>query len=229
MVGWPTVSIADIERWYPVNRARFFAAVVPSLLVAALAGAGAVAPAAADPLPKPKGPVPHCVGTDGTDLNELYDVKVRIVGPPTCREIYAKEKWVRTVPGWTTAASSEVAVYPDGYEPSRPDPIDDFNSKFVSATYVLDIGTPQEKRQTFKKKEVLRTGFVDADGNPYSAAVSPPFKAPDLGPHTQTVFFTLKAEHCDGLGTVREENCLPAGTFDYTGDVPFTVVPRPVH
>ncbi|MET9852426.1 hypothetical protein ABZY57_05660 [Streptomyces sp. NPDC006450] len=210
-----------------MNRVRFLAAVVPSLLVAALAGAVAAAPAAADPLPKPPQPVPHCFGSDGTDLNELYDVTLRIVGPPACREIYAKEKWVRTAPGWTTAAGAGVAVYPEGYVPSRPDPIDDFDSKFVSATFVLDIGTPQEKRRTFKKKEILRTGFFDADGHPFSAVVSPPFKAPDLGPHTQTVFFTLKAEHCDGLGTVTEDNCLPGGTFDYTGDVPVTVIPRP--
>lgn len=227
VVGWPAVTIADIERWYPVNRARFLAAVVPSLLVAALGGAAATAPAAAAPLPKPEQRVPHCVGADGTDLNELYGVKQRIIGPPACRETYAKQKWVRTAPGWSTAASAEGAVYPDGYTPSRPDPIDDFNSKFVSATYVHDIGTPGEESFTFRKKQVLRTGFVGDDGLPFSVTLSPPFKALGLGPHTNTVFFTLKEQHCDGLGTVEDENCLPAGTFAYTDDTPFTVVPRP--
>ncbi|MFD6887428.1 hypothetical protein [Streptomyces sp. NPDC059957] len=210
-----------------MKRARFLAAVVPSLLTAALAATAMSAPATAAPLPKPKLPVPHCFGTDGTDLNEFYGVKERIVGPPTCREIYAKEKWVRITPGWSTASSAAVAVYPAGYTPSETNPIDDFNSKFVSATYVTDIGTPQEKRHTFKKKEVLRTGFFGPDGLPYSATVSPPFKAPDLGPHTHTVLFTLSAEHCDGLGTDREASCLPAGTFSYTGDTAITVVPAP--
>ncbi|MCJ0873720.1 hypothetical protein [Streptomyces sp. AP-93] len=210
-----------------MKRARFLAALVPSLLMAALGATALTAPAAAAPLPKPKYPVPHCFGNDGTDLNEFYGVKERIVGPPTCREIYAKEKWVRVAPGWSTAPSAAVAVYPAGYTPSEPDPIDDFNSKFVSATYVLDIGTPQEKRHTFKKKQVLRTGFIAPDGLPYSAAVSPSFKAPDLGPHTHTILFTLKDEHCDGLGSDREADCLPAGTFPYTGDTAITVVPAP--
>ncbi|MFZ3471183.1 hypothetical protein ACODT3_20705 [Streptomyces sp. 4.24] len=208
-----------------MNRARFLAAVVPSLLVAALGGAAATAPAAAASPPKPT--VPHCLDTDGIDLNELYGVKERIIGPPACRETYAKEKWVRTAPAWSTAAGAEEAVYPDGYTPSRPDPIDDFNSKFVSATYVQDAGTPQEQSFTYKKKQVLRTGFVGSDGLPFSATVSPPFKALPLGPHTGTVYFTLSAEHCDGLGTVEEENCLPAGTFPWSVDTPFTVVPRP--
>ncbi|MCY0934843.1 hypothetical protein [Streptomyces sp. H34-S4] len=156
-------------------------------------------------------------------------MKERIIGPPGCRETYAKERWVRTAPAWITAPSAADAVYPEGYTPSRPDPIDDFNSKFVSATYVHDIGTPAEKTFTFKKKQVLRTGFVGDDGLPYSVAVSPPFKALDLGPHTNTVYFTLKAQHCDGFGTVVEENCLPAGTFAFSSDTPFTVVPRPSH
>lgn len=214
-----------------MKRARFLAEAVPSLLTAVLTATltatAMSAPATAAPLPKPKLPIPHCFGADGTDLNEFYGVKERIVGPPTCREIYAKQKWVRVAPGWTTAPSAAVAVYPAGYTPSEPNPIDDFNSKFVSATYVLDIGTPQEKRHTFKKKEVLRTGFFGADGLPYSVAISPPFKAPDLGPHTHTVLFTLQDEHCDGLGTDREADCLPAGTHSYTGDTAITVVPAP--
>ncbi|MGW6707271.1 hypothetical protein ACWGDE_20595 [Streptomyces sp. NPDC054956] len=210
-----------------MKRARFLAAVVPSLLVAALAGAGTTAQAAADPQPKPKIPFPHCIAGDGTDLNEFYDVKVRIIGPLSCRETYAKEKWARTAPSWFTAKNAAEAVYPPGYEPSKPNPIDDFNSKFVSATYVQDIGTPQEERVTYKKNRVLRTGLVDVDGFPYSIAISPPLKPLALGPHTNTVFFTLKAQHCDGNGTDVELNCLPAGTFAYTGDTPFTVVPRP--
>ncbi|MFB0633020.1 hypothetical protein [Streptomyces sp. AB3(2024)] len=56
---------------------------------------------------------------------------------------------------------------------------------------------------------------------------SPPFKALTVGAHTSTVFVTLRAEHCDGLGTVREDNCLPAGTTPYTWDTPFEVQPRP--
>ncbi|MFD9301651.1 hypothetical protein ACFWCB_02960 [Streptomyces sp. NPDC060048] len=210
-----------------MNRARFLAAVVPSLLVAALGGAAATAPAEAAPLPRPEPQVPHCFDSDGVDVNELLGVKERIIGPPSCRETYAKEKWVRTAPAWVTAPSAEKAVYPEGYTPSRPDPIDDFDSKFVSATYINDIGTPQERSFTYGKKRVLHTGFVGTDGLPFSVVASPPLKALPLGPHTNTVLFTLKEQHCDGFGTVEAENCLPAGTFAYSTDTPFSVVPRP--
>ncbi|MER5933476.1 hypothetical protein [Streptomyces sp. NPDC002054] len=202
-----------------MNRARFLAAAVPSLLAVSLAGA----PAWAAPAFRP--PVPHCLTSDGTDLNELFKIKERIIGPEGCRTAFAKEKWVRTVPAWEVSGAAG-AVYPDGYEPARVAPIDDFISKFVSATYVHDIGTPEEESFTFSRDKVLRTGSIP-NGNSLAVVISPPFKALSVGSHTSTVFFTLSAEHCDGLGTDREENCLPEGTFPYTGDIPFDVVPRP--
>jgi hypothetical protein len=104
-----------------------------------------------------------CITPDGTNLNKLYGVKERIIGPPTCREAFAGERWVRSVPDWITAAGSSGAVYPTGYTPAKPNPIDDFNSKFVGATYVHDRGTPQEKTFTFGR-EVLRTGFFTPEG-----------------------------------------------------------------
>ncbi|WP_327280769.1 hypothetical protein [Streptomyces sp. NBC_01205] len=205
-------------------RARILAAaaVLPSLLLAALGPTASAAPAA-----RPNPGVPHCIAADGTDINALFHVNVRIIGPLACREAYANERWVRVVPSWTTAADAQSAVYPEGYKPSRPNPIDDFNSKFLSATYITDIGTAQEQRVTFKKNEVLRTGFVGTDGLPFTGILSPPLKGLPVGPHTSAVLVTLKAQHCDGLGTVVEENCLPAGTTEYSGPAPFTVVPRP--
>jgi hypothetical protein len=166
-----------------------------------------------------------CLTPDGTDLNQLFGVKERIIGPPACREAFAGERWVQAAPSWVTAASASEAVYPEGYTPAKPNPIDDFNSKFVRARYVHDIGTPQEKTFTFGPREVLRTGFVGPDGLPFTGFVSPVFKPLGVGQHTSTVFFTLSAEHCDGLGTNRAENCLPAGEFLYA-EVPFEVVQR---
>ncbi|WP_219670732.1 hypothetical protein [Streptomyces bambusae] len=219
-----------------MNRVRMLAAAaaVPTLLSAVLGGAPAAASAPAHaPVPAPASApvaeplVPHCVTPDGIDLNELYGVKHRIIGPPTCRTTREGEKWVRTVAPWFTAADAASAVYPEGYRPSRRNPIDDFNSKFVSATYVHDRGTPNEQTFTFPRKKVLRTGFVSPEGLPYSVAVSPPLAPLSVGTHTSTVFVTLSKEHCDGLGTVRAENCLPAGTFQWTDDNAFEVVARP--
>ncbi|MGW6688157.1 hypothetical protein [Streptomyces sp. NPDC054961] len=211
-------------------RSRVLAVLVPSLLAAVLGG-GAPAASASAAAPAGAGdgrPVPHCLNPEGDDLNALYHVKQRIIGPPACRETFARAQWVRSAPDWVTAADGASAVYPEGYAPRRVDPIEDFNHTFVSATYVHDIGTPREKSFTYKRKQVLRTGSVGSDGLPFTALISPPFTALGVGEHTTTVFITLEAEHCDGLGTVREENCLPAGRSLFS-ETSFEVVPRPRH
>ncbi|MEV8531927.1 hypothetical protein [Streptomyces sp. NPDC051211] len=202
-----------------MHKARILAVAVPSLLAVALAGAPAQAASTLRP------PTPHCLSPEGEDLNELFHVKERIIGPQACRTAFAKEKWVRSSPAWETARDRATAVYPAGYETTLSS-IEDLKSKLVSVTYVQDIGTPGEEAFTFGKQKVLRTG-VGPTGYPYAAFVSPPFEPLDIGSHTSTVFVTLSAEHCDGLGTDREENCLPEGTTAYTGDDPFEVIPRP--
>jgi hypothetical protein len=176
--------------------------------------------------PGPGGPPAErsCISPDGTNLNQFFGIRQRIIGPPACREAFAGEWWVRAVPSWITAAGPNGAVYPAGYIPANPNPIDDFNSKFVGATYIQDRGTAQERTFVFGRR-VLRTGFVGADGLPFSAFVSPPFRPLRIGQHTSTVFLTLSAEHCDGLGVDRDANCLPEGTFLYS-EVPFQVSPR---
>ncbi|MGE7390806.1 hypothetical protein ACQKM2_35535 [Streptomyces sp. NPDC004126] len=209
-----------------MNRPRLFAATVPALLAAALCAAPA-ASASGTAAPAARPHVPHCVASDGFDFNKVFHVKERIIAPPaTCRVAIAKEPWVRAVLGWSTQ-TAEKAVYPAGYTPLRRAPIEDFNAKFVSATYVHDIGTPQEQTFTFDKKRVLRTGLTDLDGFPQSVPVSPPLKALSVGQHTSTVFITLSAEHCDGFTTDRAASCLPAGTIQFSDDTPFEVQPRP--
>lgn len=196
--------------------ARFLAAVVSAALLATLAGA-----TAAQAVP----PEEHVCFWEGADQNELLGIDERVIGPPPCREAFAGERWVRIGPGWVTAADDERKVYPRGYEPQEPNPIDDFNAKFEGARYVVDRGTAQEK--TFVHgTEVLRTGFVDQDGRPFSVPASPPFDPLSVGEHTVVTFLRLSAEHCDGLARNREENCLPAGEFQWTGDTPFRVFPR---
>ncbi len=175
--------------------------------------------------PSRNAPTRACIAPDGTNLNRLYRVKERIIGPPACRTALAGERWVRTAPGWITAAGPSTAVYPDGYTPAKKNPIDDFNSKLVAVRYVHDIGTPREQSFTFGRKAVLRTGFFTEDGLPYSSTVSPSFRSLSVGTHTSTVYYKLRAEHCDGLGTDRAANCLPAGEAVFS-EAEFEVVPR---
>jgi hypothetical protein len=170
-------------------------------------------------------PEHNCGTSGGTNFNQLYGVKERIIGPPNCYYALAGEQWVRSIPIWITASGKDGAVYPAGYKPQQPNPIDDFNVKFVGARYVQDSGTAAEKTFVFGR-EVLRTGFVSG-GRPYSAVVSHPFQPLSVGRHTSTVYLTLTADHCDGLGTDRTKNCLPGGTFQYTtADVPFEFFTR---
>ncbi len=168
---------------------------------------------------------PPCVTPDGTDLNQLYGIEQRIVGPSTCREVRAGERWVMVGSPWITAADAADAVYPDGYVPQLPDPIEDFNAKFTGARYVVDAGTPHERVVT-AGREVLLTGFVGADGLPFSAFPSPVLKPVRPGEHTFAIYLTLSAQHCDGLGTVIEANCIPAGESQWVPDLPFQAVPK---
>lgn len=195
---------------------RFLAAFVASVLAATLAGA---APAQAVPPPDH-----NCLSPDGTNLNQLYEVGERIIGPPACREAFAGERWVRTGATWATAPSAADAVYPEGYTPSEPNPIDDFNAKFAGARFVHDAGTPQERSFTFGR-EALRTGFTAPNGLPYSAIVSPALRPLSVGRHTSTMYLRLSAEHCDGLGTSPDDNCLPEGEFTWS-HATFEVFPR---
>ncbi|MFJ3925407.1 hypothetical protein [Streptomyces sp. NPDC090022] len=165
-----------------------------------------------------------CLSTDGTDLNALLTVREQIIGPPACRVAVARKPWVRSFPSWGTAADAASAVYPADYVPSVPKPQDDFILKFLGVRIVQDIGTPHERSFTFGP-EVLQL-VVPFEGLPFATFASPALPGLKSGTHTTTVFMRLSSEHCDGLGTDREENCLPAGEFPYTGDTPFEVVKR---
>ncbi|MEV0170247.1 hypothetical protein AB0I00_03810 [Streptomyces sp. NPDC050803] len=199
-----------------MRRARFLAAAVSAALATTLAGAGT---AQAQPSPD------HNCVYEEININELLGIRERVIGPPPCREALAGERWSRVGPSWATASGPEDAVYPDGYEPREEAPIEDFNAKFEGARYVVDRGTPQERTFVFGR-EVLRTGFTEPSGRPFSIPASPSLPPRSLGEHTVVTFLRLSEDHCDGLGTDPEQNCLPAGEFQWTGDTPFEVFPR---
>lgn len=201
---------------------RIRAALVSVLLATVLAAAGGgTAQATTRAVPPPDH---NCLAPDGTNLNVFLGISERIIGPPACREAFAGEQLVRSFPSWGTRSSSEGAEYPDGYTPSEPNPMDDFVSKFQGVRIVNDIGTAQERSFTFGP-EVLRRIAVQ-DGMPFAFFASPPMRPLSVGAHTSTVFMRLSAEHCDGLAANREENCLPGGEFQYTGNTPVRIFPR---
>ncbi|MFJ5546429.1 hypothetical protein [Streptomyces sp. NPDC093225] len=204
-------------------RATVVSAVLATVLAAAAAGVGTVQAQAQGQAAVP--PADHnCLDPEGTNVNTFLGISERIIGPPACREAFVGEQWVRTFPSWGTAASGDHARYPRGYTPALFNPMDDFLSKFLGVRIVQDIGTAQEKSYTFGPEVIRR--IAEFDGLPFAYFGSPPLSSLSAGTHTTTVFMRLSAEHCDGLGRRRAENCLPGGELAYTGDTPVRFFPR---
>ncbi|MEV7519202.1 hypothetical protein [Streptomyces sp. NPDC091371] len=209
---------------------RMRAAVVSLVLATVLAAAGSGSAQARQQEParttaEAAVPTPdhNCKSPDGTNLNTFLGISERIIGPPACREAFVGEQWVRSFPGWGTAASGVRARYPRGYTPARFDPMDDFLSKLLGARVVNDIGTAQERSHTFGPEVIRR--IADFDGIPFAYFGSPPLSSLSAGAHTTTVFMRLSAEHCDGLGRRPADNCLPGGEFVYHGPIPVRFFP----
>ncbi|MGW0087103.1 hypothetical protein [Streptomyces sp. NPDC003393] len=174
-----------------------------------------------------KPPLKHACVFEGMNLNKFLGVRQRLIGPPPCREAFVDEKWVRTFPAWGTAASAKGAVYPPGYRPARRSPMTDFKAKFRGVRIVNDIGTARERSYTFSRSQVLRRVDLDVEADVRMASfATPPLRPLSAGAHTTTVFIRLSAQHCDGLGTDPDANCLPGGESQYTDDTPVTFFPH---
>jgi hypothetical protein len=171
----------------------------------------------------------QCINDAGVDMNVLYGVPEQFRNR-FCTVISAGEHW-RPFGFWFTDDGVD-SVYPEGYVPLRPLPIEDFVAKFT-VKVVIDGGTSQQKVYVFSAAEALRTDItLDqlVPGNPPfpMAAIMPRLQPLSVGDHTLQIFWVLSAQHCDGLAAVVEENCLPAGELDASGVRPITVTtPRP--
>ncbi|WP_144126669.1 hypothetical protein [Catellatospora sichuanensis] len=168
------------------------------------------------------------------DLNQRYDVRERIIGPPApatddipdppggpgCRTALAGERWVRAVPPWLTATETERTA---------------FLTNFKSARYVIDAGTAKERSITVGP-EVLQSGTVPGDvlppetrDLPYVVPVSPVFHPLRPGTHTSTLFVTMDERVCTGRGPAPglSADCLEAGESEYPiiDNGPFIVLP----
>jgi hypothetical protein len=170
----------------------------------------------------------HCVSAIGVDVNELLEVSEQIVNP-FCVEASAGERWRMAVP-WivNVETGGEIpTVYPDGYVPLRPVPMDDFLAKVDSIEMVVDGGTRRAKTYIFSGSEALRTGFTldQLDPGwpalPMTIILTPALRALSEGEHSRELTIVMSATHCDGLDTDAELSCLPAGRTS-TGAHPIT-------
>jgi hypothetical protein len=163
--------------------------------------------------------VHHCVNSFGVDYNELFGITEQL-RTFECRDISAGERWVPFL-SWITDDALD-NVYPVGYVPLRPAPMDDFVAKLESVKVVLDGGTPAERVLVFDPSEIVRTDINAEQVNPGAwgfpfpmASILPLMPPVGVGDHTFEPIIVLTAPHCDGFGADPELQCLPAGEVSF--------------
>jgi hypothetical protein len=157
----------------------------------------------------------RCLNEFGIDLNQLYGVTAQMQ-TGDCGEQTAGEQWV--VPLSWIVHTGNGSVYPPGYTPSSPLPIEDFAAKLVAVKIIVDAGLSSEKTHYLAAADVLRTD-IDTDAlmpgafdETYPIASILPILLPlSVGDHTYQPFLLMRAQHCDGFGTVVRNSCLSAG------------------
>jgi hypothetical protein len=165
----------------------------------------------------------HCINSFGVDLNELYGISDQFRNFE-CRVVSAGEHWVFGPLTWIVDDGVD-SLYPDGYVPVSPNPIDDFAAKLVAVKVVVDgtaqVLSPNEALRTDITFEQLEPDGVEDPGP--MASMLPRLRPLSVGEHTFQPFIVLSAMHCDGLAPVEEENCLPAGEIPFAPLRPITV------
>ena len=136
-----------------MRRVVRFAVTALVVLAASLAvGVGGASASRVDPPGQPD--ANHCLFFSGVDLNELYGVPEQfhhLACPegPQRRRVLAPVRYV-------DRGERVDSVYPPGYVPSRPQPIEDFVAK-LTVKVVTDGGTPQQKTYFFSPAAAVRT------------------------------------------------------------------------
>jgi len=163
--------------------------------------------------------VPPCITPTGIDLNERYGVSEPIVAF-FCPEIGSGRHWTVTN-GWFMAPT--FGVVPPGFVPAGATPLEDFIAKFVGVKYVVDPGTQKEKTYFFANGDDLGTfdDGVTVAANPVTLGALKPLS---VGAHVVDSYLLFSAMHCDGIGDVVADNCLPPGETLFTS-AQFTVTP----
>jgi hypothetical protein len=161
----------------------------------------------------------HCTTPAGEDLNQVFATRDAFVAP-FCTEVQVGDRW-RAILRIQVAGSD--FTFPAGYHPDRL-PLDaDFLAKLVSATYVVDAGTAQERTYTFFADDLLIQAGAVPDGTRFVRWVTPALHPLSPGSHTVDEYATLSADFWDGLGLDPALNLIPAGRSQ-SGSVAFEVV-----
>ena len=165
----------------------------------------------------------HCILPNGVDLNVLFGISEQIVGR-FCSQVDSGEHWTASGAPWGMNTSFEAV--PEGFVPAGATPLEDFLAKFVGVKYVIDRGTLQERTYVFPTSDKLWIGTVA--GLPAVNGVTLSLLNPlSVGDHFVELYWVFSAMHCDGLGAVIEENCIPAGETLYARTA-FVVTPGAV-
>lgn len=165
-------------------------------------------------------PVKPCITPTDVNLNERYGVSDAIVAP-FCPAVSSGRRW--TVSSAWSMNSTFEDPGPAEFEPAGATPLEDFIAKLIGVKYVVDPGTNKEKTYLFPNADNLGV-FVGDDfaiANPLTLGSVQPL---NVGDHVVDSYLLFRAMHCDGLGHVIGENCLPAGETFYDR-VQFTVTP----
>jgi hypothetical protein len=159
----------------------------------------------------------HCISPLGVDLNERYGISEQIVAL-FCDQVDTGEFWT---PAAVWIMNTFFEVTPPGFVPAGATPLEDFLAKFAAAKYVVDPGSRQERTYVYQKSSRLWTGEIDGlpAVNTVTLSRLKPLKP---GQHVVQIYWVFSATHCDGLGDVPADNCLPAGETLYNV-VPFEV------
>ena len=152
----------------------------------------------------------HCLSPSGLDLNEFYGVTETIVAP-FCTQVGTGESW-RVWQAWSMGSTFKKV--PKGFVPAGSTPLEDFVAKFIGVKYVVDPGTPQVKTYSFTNvgDVLVLTGARSVLVNPVTLGTLEPLS---VGGHVVDSYWSMSALHCDGVGRVLEDNCLPAGDTFY--------------
>ena len=154
----------------------------------------------------------------GISFNAFFGVPEQFA-LPFCDGFTAGEHW-RAITNYFGAEAAD-AVYPPGYVPLYPSPVDDILAK-VKVRVVVDGGTRQQKTSTFSPTDpdAFRTDHRIHELNPAfpdmpSFFIMPRMAPLSVGHHTYQIIWVQSAPHCDGISTDFDVSCLPAGEFPF--------------